>query len=111
MSHRVLSRQFHEVEHGPELEHALKELGHDPAKMSFKPGRLKLDEVNPTHVDDIADDEDYERTADLLGHADNVPPVVAIKHEGRTVLLDGYARTNAAHSEGRTSVHALWAKP
>lgn len=92
-----------QVEHGPEVPHALKELGYDPANVTLTRGRVRVSSLKPTHLDDIEDDEDYERTRDLVGQR-GLPPVITAKHQGRTVLLDGYARTNAAYTEGRRSI-------
>lgn len=100
-------RQFRldDIEHGPEVPHALRELGVDPSGATFTRTRPRVSALRPTHVDDIEDDEDYHRTVDMLGER-GLPPIITAKHQGKKVILDGYARTNAAHSEGRSRITA-----
>src|SRR5689334_24100388 len=50
-------------------------LGHDPDTVQFRRTKIPVSDLHPTHVDDIEDDEDYERTRDLIGVHD-VPPVI-----------------------------------
>lgn len=103
MSAPLSSAQFslQDVDHGPEVEHGLRELGVDPSQASFVRSVAVLSKYGPTHVGDIEDDEDYERTSDMLGERD-LPPIIVAKHrEHGDVLLDGYARMNAAYTEGR----------
>lgn len=94
--------RLHEIDHGPEVPHGLRELGVDPEKAVFKKTSVPVASLHPTHLNDIEDDEDYYRTENLVSSGGNHPPIVMAKGH----LLDGYARVNAAHTRGERHIEA-----